>query len=85
MVMFVLGDDAVGVQWRDINSNLDLYASHDAFVHMTTQVRDAHWWTTGIVWSSIPLYIKYSIVTSYFISVLFSLPFMRYTNIFELW
>jgi ADP-ribose pyrophosphatase len=37
------GDDAKGVRWTDIDSQLKLYASHSSFVHMVAEHHKAHW------------------------------------------
>ena len=37
------GDDAVGVQWKDVGGGLRLYASHAAFVEAVAKLRQAHW------------------------------------------
>lgn len=37
------GDDAVGVQWMDINRNCKLYASHIDFIQKVVVIHSAHW------------------------------------------
>jgi len=37
------GDDAVGVRWTDINSQLKLFASHVEFVKKVAELRNAYW------------------------------------------
>ncbi|XP_060585501.1 ADP-ribose pyrophosphatase, mitochondrial-like [Ruditapes philippinarum] len=37
------GDDAQAVQWKDIDSGLELYASHKDFIKETVKRRNAHW------------------------------------------
>lgn len=37
------GDDAVGVRWADIGSNLKLYASHKDMIEKVASLHDAHW------------------------------------------
>ena len=37
------GDDAIGVKWTDMDSNLDLYASHVDFVQKVAELRQAAW------------------------------------------
>lgn len=37
------GDDAVGVEWKDVDSSLKLYASHSDFIRKTAEQLDAHW------------------------------------------
>ncbi|CAH1801415.1 unnamed protein product [Owenia fusiformis] len=37
------GDDAVGVKWTDINSEIKLYASHKNFIHETAKRLGADW------------------------------------------
>jgi len=37
------GDDAVGVQWKDIDSSVQLYASHKQFIEAVAKLRDAYW------------------------------------------
>ncbi|XP_076473042.1 ADP-ribose pyrophosphatase, mitochondrial-like [Babylonia areolata] len=37
------GDDAVGVQWLDIDSSLKLFASHTDFLHTTATKLNASW------------------------------------------
>ncbi|KAF4521174.1 hypothetical protein B566_EDAN010636 [Ephemera danica] len=37
------GDDAVGVTWRDLSSNLSLYASHVNFLEKVASLLKAHW------------------------------------------
>ena len=44
LCIVLAGDDAVGVKWQDMSSELDLYASHKHFIHNTAQRHDAHWW-----------------------------------------
>ena len=45
VVVYVVipGDDAVGVAWTDVDSQLKLYASHSDFVKRTTELHKAHW------------------------------------------
>ncbi|XP_018570903.1 ADP-ribose pyrophosphatase, mitochondrial [Anoplophora glabripennis] len=37
------GDDAQGVQWMDVDRNLDLYASHSNFIQTAAEKLNAHW------------------------------------------
>ncbi len=37
------GDDAVGVKWQDMSSDLELYASHKHFIQNTANRHSAHW------------------------------------------
>jgi len=37
------GDDAVGVQWKDVESGMKLYASHLDFVEAVAKFHNAHW------------------------------------------
>lgn len=37
------GDDAKDVEWRDIDSNLNLYADHKKFIQMIVDRMNAHW------------------------------------------
>ncbi|XP_044253649.1 ADP-ribose pyrophosphatase, mitochondrial [Tribolium madens] len=37
------GDDAKNVKWIDIDSKLDLYASHSNFIQAVAKLRQAHW------------------------------------------
>ncbi|KAI0241034.1 ADP-ribose pyrophosphatase, mitochondrial [Lamellibrachia satsuma] len=37
------GDDAVGVRWMDINSTLQLFATHVNFVKLVADLHKAHW------------------------------------------
>lgn len=37
------GDDAKGVQWTDIDKNLDLYASHSSLIKDVASLHGAHW------------------------------------------
>lgn len=37
------GDDAVGVRWTKVDSNLKLYASHKDFVEKTAKMNNAYW------------------------------------------
>ena len=37
------GDDAVGVKWLDLDSSLQLYASHIDFLHKTADHLKASW------------------------------------------
>jgi len=37
------GDDAVGVQWTDIDGTLSLFASHRDFIELTATKHNAHW------------------------------------------
>ncbi|XP_053375162.1 ADP-ribose pyrophosphatase, mitochondrial-like [Mercenaria mercenaria] len=37
------GDDAADVKWKDIDSGLELYASHIDFIRDTAKERNAHW------------------------------------------
>ena len=39
----LIGDDAVGVKWIDIGSDIELYASHKDFIKQTAELRGAHW------------------------------------------
>lgn len=43
------GDDAVGVQWTDIDSCLNLYASHTSFIKEVADRLTAHWWASRSV------------------------------------
>lgn len=43
IVRSIAGDDAVGVKWQDMSSELELYASHKEFVYNTAMMRKAHW------------------------------------------
>ena len=43
IIMCLSGDDAMGVQWMDIDSSLQLYASHVDFLHQTAQKLNASW------------------------------------------
>lgn len=44
MLMFgCVGDDAVGVRWADIDSNLKLYASHKDMIEKVARTHNAHW------------------------------------------
>ena len=37
------GDDAVGVKWLDLDSSLQLYASHVDFLRKTAELLNASW------------------------------------------
>ncbi|RTG82732.1 ADP-ribose pyrophosphatase [Schistosoma bovis] len=37
------GDDADAVRWTDINSDLQLYASHRDFIKLVAELRNAQW------------------------------------------
>ena len=37
------GDDAAAVQWHDVGSDIQLYASHKSFIEKVTQRLGAHW------------------------------------------
>lgn len=37
------GDDAVGVRWVDVDSNLKLYASHRDIIQAVATKLNAHW------------------------------------------
>lgn len=37
------GDDAAKVKWMEINKDLKLYASHNAFIQSVVKLHDAHW------------------------------------------
>ena len=37
------GDDAIGVQWTDMNESLNLYASHIDFIQRVATLHNAHW------------------------------------------
>ena len=37
------GSDAADVRWMEINSNLNLYASHKDFLKKTAELHNAHW------------------------------------------
>jgi ADP-ribose pyrophosphatase len=37
------GDDAVKVEWKDISSDLKLYASHSDLVKKAAEIHCAHW------------------------------------------
>ena len=39
----ISGDDAVGVEWKDIDRSLKLYASHSEFIRLTADRHGAHW------------------------------------------
>nr|XP_031836155.1 ADP-ribose pyrophosphatase, mitochondrial [Nomia melanderi] len=39
----IAGDDARNVKWMDIDSKLNLYASHNDFIQKTVQKHNAHW------------------------------------------
>lgn len=43
LVFLSPGDDAVGVRWTDISSNLKLFASHEMFIKQTAELHKAHW------------------------------------------
>lgn len=40
---FYAGDDATKVRWMDIDSNLNLYASHSQFIKIVCSNLEAHW------------------------------------------
>ncbi|XP_043597388.1 ADP-ribose pyrophosphatase, mitochondrial isoform X2 [Bombus pyrosoma] len=42
-IKLVAGDDALNVQWMDIDKNLNLYANHSEFIKKTAEKRNAHW------------------------------------------
>lgn len=42
-VQLKAGDDAVGIHWTDLDSSLELYASHKTFVEAVARLHDAHW------------------------------------------
>lgn len=37
------GDDAVGVQWTDVDSSMNLYASHKQLIETVAHLMNAHW------------------------------------------
>ena len=37
------GDDAGDVQWKDVDAQLKLYASHASFIQTVAKKLDAHW------------------------------------------
>lgn len=37
------GDDAVGVQWTDVDSSMNLYASHKQLIETVAHLLNAHW------------------------------------------
>ncbi len=37
------GDDAVGVQWMDLGTEIKLYASHKQFLEAVAKLRGSHW------------------------------------------
>lgn len=39
---FEAGDDAVGIQWIEVNKNVKLYASHSRLIKATALLRNAH-------------------------------------------
>jgi len=42
-VKLAAGDDAVGVQWKDLSGELQLYASHSDFLKKVAELHCAHW------------------------------------------
>ena len=38
-----IGDDAIGVKWLDINSELKLFGSHLDFVSKVAEMHNADW------------------------------------------
>ena len=39
---FEAGDDAVGIQWIDVDKKVKLYASHSRLIQATAELRNAH-------------------------------------------
>lgn len=39
---FEAGDDAVGIQWIEVDESVKLYASHSRLIQATAQLRNAH-------------------------------------------
>lgn len=39
---FEAGDDAIGIQWTDVDSEVKLYASHSRLIQATAELRKAH-------------------------------------------
>lgn len=39
---FEAGDDAVGIQWIDVDRDVKLYASHSRLIQATADLRNAH-------------------------------------------
>lgn len=44
ILIFIVGDDATGVKWTDIDKSLKLFASHTEFIRKVAAIHDAHWW-----------------------------------------
>lgn len=42
------GDDAVGVQWKEVSGDMVLYASHKKFLEEAAKLHAAHWWTQSL-------------------------------------
>jgi len=42
-VNLIAGDDASHVVWKEIDSTVELYASHKEFVKATAEKHNAHW------------------------------------------
>lgn len=43
LISVLVGDDAIGVKWIDINKDLKLFASHSDFVKKVAEMHDANW------------------------------------------
>jgi hypothetical protein len=41
------GDDAANVKWHEIDSSLNLFASHKEFIRKVVDMHDAHWEAPG--------------------------------------
>lgn len=39
---FEAGDDAVGIHWIDVDSEVKLYASHSRLIRATAEFKNAH-------------------------------------------
>lgn len=39
---FEAGDDAVGIQWIEVDGNVKLYASHSRLIEAAAALRNAH-------------------------------------------
>lgn len=39
---FEAGDDAVGIQWINLDNSIKLYASHSKFVEEVAKIKQAH-------------------------------------------
>lgn len=39
---FEAGDDAVGIQWIDVDKTVKLYASHSRLIQFTAELQNAH-------------------------------------------